>query len=557
MNQLAVQSMPRTQRLGAIDVGTNSIRLVVAEASADGTYRLLDDEKEVTRLGQGLARTGRLAPQAMKQSAEAVARMKEIAEGYGVMQLRIVATSAVRDAANGYEFLDLVRSDLGLAVDVITAEEEAKLAFTSVQNAFDLRPLDAAVVDIGGGSTEIVLASGGEVQEIHTLPLGAVRLTDQFGEEIGPEKRRRVMRRAVRDLIRAQIGRTDFSPRVMFGTGGTFTALANISFQRHLVGSGSSASRSHPFTVRGYEMDRREVRQIYDWLSSMSLRSRMRIPGLSPDRAEIIVAGAAIVERLMRHFKVDLLRVHDRGIRDGLILTMIGQVFPHARGPLASGVLGPPDRMQLVKQFAVACNDDRHHSEHVTELSLQIYDQLIVQLDAQTERWAQPEARELLCAAANLHDIGYSINYARHHKHSYHLIIHSELGGFTHRELEVVANIARYHRRADPKIKHDNFAKLNGDDRELVRRLSAILRIADGLDRAHAQFVKHVSVEMRNGTIWFLIHADADPVVDIWGAARKSQLFQKSFGLDARFEWTGDGKDADREARFHAQTSGK
>ncbi len=517
------------KRLAAIDVGTNSIRLIVVEASPDGSYRLIDDEKEVTRLGQGMVRTGQLAIEAVETSVEVLARMKEIADGYNVELLRVIGTCAVREASNGQAFLDMVHDRAGLDIQIITPEEEGRLAFLSVKSAYDLRSLDSMVVDLGGGSTEIVVAVNGEIHDIYKLPLGAVRLTEQFQDEPNESTRSKLMRRCVRDQLKAHIGKDHISPQMLFGTGGTFTTLANMSFFRNNI---STIDQSHPYTIRGYEMKRAEVQYMHDWLSDMPLRARMRIAGLNPDRAEIIVAGAIIIERLMKYVRVDTLRVHDRGIRDGLLLTMIGEVFPRSVDQA-----GPPDRMQFVRHLAVACKDERKHSEQVTALAMQIYDQLIDQLKAAEEPWAQPAVRELFRAGALLHDIGYSINYTRHHKHSYHLIVHSEMPGFTHRELEIIANVARYHRRSEPKLRHPGFEKLSSEDRAIVQRLAAILRIADGLDRAHSQFVEQVTVELRDGTAWFFVHAAADPVVDIWGAARKSQMFHKVFELDPRFEW--------------------
>lgn len=536
MNPPQPNSEERSHRVAAIDVGTNSIRLIVAEASSAGEYRVIDDEKEVTRLGRGLASTGRLSEESMAASAQTIARMREIADGYGVEVLRAVGTCAVREAENGPAFITSIEESAGITLEMITAEEEARLAFMSVGHAFDLRPFTAAVVDIGGGSTELVISVGGIVEQVFTLPLGTVRLTELVGgEETAPERRLREMRTIIRKALRKHVGDIDVAPQIMIGTGGTFTSLANISFHRNNVGLSAD---THPFTVRGYEMSRSELRHLQRWLNSMSLRARTRVPGLSPDRAEIIVAGAVIIDRLMKSLGVRSLRVHDRGIRDGLLLTMIRDLLPASE----PAVPRPLDRLSAVRRFAASCNYEQQHSEHVTDLAIQIYEQLVEQLDTGGATWTKPIGRELLLAAAVLHDIGYYINYSRHHKHSYHLIIHSELPGFTHRELDIIANVARYHRRAEPKSKHPAYAKLSDDDRELVKRLSAILRVADGLDRAHSQFVRAVTLEIRDSTAWFLVDAEANPVVDIWGAARKSQLFQKTFGLDSRFEWSGNGE---------------
>jgi exopolyphosphatase/guanosine-5'-triphosphate,3'-diphosphate pyrophosphatase len=518
-------------RLAAIDVGTNSVRLVIAEASADGSYRLLDDEKETTRLGQGLSLTGQLSARAMKLSAQAIARMKRIAEGYGVAQLRVVGTCAVREASNGNEFAALVRQEAGVALETISAEDEAKLAHLSVSQSFDLSGAAAAVVDIGGGSTEIVLSNGSVIEQISSCPLGAVRLTEQFDlfDQPAP-KHLRQMRKAISRTLKAALGKPPFPLQVVIGTGGTFTALASVSMHHGEAGSGDDLL---PFNVRGYEMQRSEVRHLIDRLGAMPLRARLRVPGLSPERAEIIVAGAAIVECIMKRLRVNCLRVHDRGIRDGLLLTMIREVFPASRHSADCGL----DRLRGVRHFATACKYPERHSNHVAELATQIYDQLARQAPAGPGGWSDPANRELFIAAAILHDVGYYINYSKHHKHSYHLIMHSDLPGFSQRELDVIANVARYHRCALPKARHRNFARLARGDQRLVRHLAAILRIADGLDRAHTQEVRAVTVRVRGQRAAFRLDVEQEPHVEIWGAQRKRSLFERVFGLTPSFSW--------------------
>jgi exopolyphosphatase / guanosine-5'-triphosphate,3'-diphosphate pyrophosphatase len=521
-------------RLAAIDVGSNSIRLIVTEARPDGSYRLLDDEKEVGRLGRGMAQSGRLSQKAMDSATLAIGRMKGIAQGYGVQHLRVVATAAVREASNRAEFLRLVRDKAGVEMEVISADAEARLAYLSVTHAFDLRRMASAVVDIGGGSTEIVLASGGVVEQVYATPLGAVRLTEQFeGVAEGAEKPFEDMNEHMRSVLRERVGKPPFAPQLVVGTGGTFTTLAAVAMAREGgVGKGDDDGEVSG-SVRGYELQRSVVNHLLNWLRSMSPKARARLPGMSPERAEIIVAGVAIIDAVMQRLKVNTLRVHDRGIRDGLILSMTRDIYPQA----SSAAAKPLDRMQAVRNFAERCNYEKAHSDHVARLALQTFDQIAAQLGPAAV--GGPDARELLEAAGFLHDVGYYINYAKHHKHSYHLIVHSDLPGFTHREIEVIANVARYHRRAGPKRKHSNFAKLSEADQNLVTRLAAILRIVDGLDRAHAQIVTNVRVELKKGTAWFVVDAEQEPAVDMWGAARKSALFLKAFGMEPRFDWSG------------------
>jgi exopolyphosphatase/guanosine-5'-triphosphate,3'-diphosphate pyrophosphatase len=523
---------PGLRRIAAIDVGTNSIRLIVAEASPDGSYRVLDDEKETTRLGQGLETTGLLQPGAMEQSVLALARMKSIADGFGVEVMRAIGTCAVREAGNREQFLAMVRDRAGLNVEPISAHEEAHLAHLSVAQAFDLHTLAAAVVDLGGGSTEVVLSTGGVVERVFSLPLGAVRLTEQFG---GPDHAARdrydKMCRSVRRRLKQAIDKPPFIPQVMFGTGGTFTSLANISRNRNQPASTARASTKG---VRGYEMQRSEVRHIIDSLRALPLRARARVSGLSSDRSDIIVAGCSIVERVMKHLGVNRLIVHDGGVRDGLLRTMVRELFP----PTDRGFLiDPPDRLRPIRQFAAACGYEERHANHVARLAGQIFDQLAGYFRSEPAGWTDDANRFILEAAALLRDVGYLINYSRHHRHSYHLIVHSDLPGLTPREVQLIATVARYHRRAMPKKRHPEFAALPKVDRKLVCRLAAILRIADGLDRNRLQIVRRVGVRIQGDTARFALEAAEDPAVDMWGAIRKGRLFEEVFGFKPRFEW--------------------
>ncbi len=528
----------RSRRVATVDVGTNSIRLLVAEARPDGSYSLLDDEKVVARLGRGMNRSRVLDPAAMRDAARAVAHMHAIAQGYNVELLRAVATWAVRVAENRDEFVELVRVESGLTLDVIDGTDEARLAFLTVQAAFDLEGRDVAVVDIGGGSTEVVLSANGLIEEIDSFSLGAVHLTEAVASmrASSPEARLHKLRRLIDRELKSSLRNAVITPQVVIGVGGTFTTLAAMDQHSRRGVRGESPGAG----IRGYELRRADIRRHLDGLNAMTPAERLEVGGLNPDRAEIIVAGLAIADTVMKRLHVNTLQVHDRGIRDGVLLSMTQELFPDAP---AAGPKGR-DRIDAVRHFAVRCNYERDHSEHVTDLSMQLYDRLVEQIPGLPQSVIDPSAREVLRTAAVLHDIGYSINYARHHKHSYHLIMHSELPGFSSRELELIANVARYHRRAHPKNGHANFRRLGEDDKDLVRHLAALLRIADGLDRAHGSCVDRVNLEIDRRTAWFTVDAAAKPEVDLWGAARKSLLFSRVFDLEPRFHWSGETRTA-------------
>ncbi len=504
-------------RLAAIDIGTNSIRLIVAEPMRGGNYRILDEEKESTRLGERLARTGRLDPQAIEKSLGALRRMKQIAEGFQISELKTIATCAVREAANGEQFVRRAHDELGIDIEVIGAEQEARLAFASVQRAFDLTNQHVAVVDIGGGSTEIVLAFGNLIEAVYTTQLGAVRLSETNPDTSSNE--------GIADLVdgidrhlRKHAKNPVFVPHILFGSGGTFTSLAAMVM---------AAKGQDAMPVRGYQVSRAEVRHLLDRLRKMPVKERASVPGLSPDRADIIVAGLAIIDRVMDRFEVNTVQVHNRGVRDGLLLTMIDRSL----GSSATADK-PPDRDAAIERLAASCGCEMAHSRHVAKLAGSIFAQLATIYDL------NPLDRPLLEAAAKLQDVGYLINYDQHHKHSYHLILHSRLDGYQPNELELIANVARYHRGADPKRKHTNFRQLTARDQDRVRQMAAILRVAGGLDRSNTQQVTDVTVSAgKKDEILLKLTARQFPEVDIWGARKRSKLFEKTFGATLAIEW--------------------
>jgi exopolyphosphatase / guanosine-5'-triphosphate,3'-diphosphate pyrophosphatase len=525
-------------RLGAIDIGTNSIRLVVAEVEADGGYRVLEEEREMTRLGHGLFARGRLLNEPMERSLAALAKMNTIAKGFEVKELRTVATSAVREASNGRAFCQEVRRRCGLRVDIISGEEEAQLALRSALHHFDLAGRSAAIVDIGGGSMEVTLTAGAVVDEVVTLPLGAVRLTERYGgdDTLSPKRWRR-LRRAIDHTLDERLRKPPFHPEIMIGSGGTFTNLAAmVQVERE----------GNARTVQGYAMTRADVVHLLHRLRATPLAERRETAGLNPKRADIIVAGAAAVARLAKRLGTQQILVNNGGLRDGLLLAMIGDHTPRDTGEAAR----QPLRLDSARAFARQCRSSERHCEHVAHLATQLFDGLAA-------RFAIPaEGRELLEAAALLHDIGYVINHAKHHKHAYHLILHGDLQGFTQRELEIVACVARYHRKAYPSKRHGAFARLERGDRRLVRKLAGILRVADGLDRTHTQRISAAHCGVHRGFVELTVQARTDPRVEIWDAERKSGLFQRAFKLEPRFVWVRGAAVERRRPRLRLASAG-
>jgi exopolyphosphatase / guanosine-5'-triphosphate,3'-diphosphate pyrophosphatase len=505
-------------RIAAIDVGTNSIRLIVVEVLADGSYRVLDEEREMTRLGQGLVRTGRLAPEAVEKSLEAVGKMKAIADGFAVTELRAAATSAVREAENGGAFRREAWRRHRVRIEVVSPDEEAHLAFESAVRRFPLDGRAVAVVDIGGGSLEVVLSAGSVVDQVHSLPLGAVRLTEKYlRSDPLRDKHWKTLRKAIDASIRREIGKPPFTVEVIVGSGGTFTALGGmVRFERE----------GHEGNPHGYAVTRAEVTRMLARFLEVPEAQRREIPGMPPQRADIIVAGTAVVARLARHLRCRQIVVNDGGVRDGLILAMIQDL-----GLAGTGAAAAPTRMDAVRRFARRCLANERHGEHVAVLAGQLFDGL-------RHRYRLPPgSREILVASALLHDVGFLVNHSKHHKHAYHLIMHSDLAGWSAREIELIANVARYHRRAYPKRSHANFARLARPDRDLVRRLAALLRLGVALNRSHQQLVSGVLVHPRSERVTVVAAARREPLVELWDARRKAGLFEKAFGVRLTLRW--------------------
>jgi exopolyphosphatase/guanosine-5'-triphosphate,3'-diphosphate pyrophosphatase len=505
-------------RIAAIDIGSNSVRVVVAVSNAGGGYRVLDEERENTRLAASLAETDRLSPEAIESTIAALKSFVTMAQGYGVTAVRAIATSAVRDATNGHEFCKRVSSEVGIEVEVISPREEGRLAFLSVARAFDVSGKQVAVADIGGGSTEIVMASGGIVDEVYATRLGAVRVAEACGmtgvcDAIAIERAERY----IDAELKKHVGKPPFAASMLYGAGGTFTAMAAMMMARE---AGSADEQS----TRGYRANRAEVRHLMLDLAGMTLDERCRVPGLNPKRADIIVAGLLVIERVMRRLWVNVVQVHTGGVRDGLLLTMIEDSRCPSRSVTAD------ERRAAVERFAQQCGADLPHARHVAWLAGKLLDELAAPLGL------DPGDRALLETAAVLANVGYLINFDSHHKHSYHLIRNSDLPGFEREELRLVATIARYHRGSRPKQKHDAFAALSPVDQDRVARLAAILRLALALDRTHQQQVKDLRTNVSDARVEIVVDAVNDAELDLWAARRKVELFERVFNRPVQFK---------------------
>ncbi len=505
-------------RLAAIDIGTNSFRCIVVEVDPQEGFRILDDEKAQVRLGEGLNQSGVISPEAQQRAIDALQRMCKIISGLGAQMVEVVATSAVRKAANRGEFIQAVKIATGLEIKVIDGEVEAELATLSVHHNFAIARQRFAVVDIGGGSVEIVIASGRHTEKITSLELGVVFLSEKFIHQDPPsENELKLMRKHIRKALKNE-GIGDGLPvNCVIGSGGTMTN----------IGSMVMAMRGEDYeSVHRYELLHSEVVHLLAMLSRKTQKERQNIPGLAPERADIILAGMILTDELLRRTHTNMLRINAKGIREGLILQSLRE----------RGLLPADEQLRewrdSVLEFARSCRFDEQHSEQVSKLALMIF-AAVAPENSLTKR-----DQELLEAAALLHDIGYFINYHQHHKHSYHLIRHANLFGFTPREREIIANLARYHRKAKPKKFHSNFSTLAEEDQQRVRKLGSLLRLADGLDRRRNRQVEKLKCQLKNGTLKLRLIGNGDLSVEAYGAQSKGDLFSDVFGyqLDIRTE---------------------
>jgi exopolyphosphatase/guanosine-5'-triphosphate,3'-diphosphate pyrophosphatase len=500
-------------RIAAIDIGSNSIRQIIADVSPSGEIRVVDEMKAAPRLGAGLQQTGRLSDEAADAAIAIISRMSDLATQLGARRKRVVATSAVREAENGAEWLARVKAETGINVTMLDGEEEARLSFRSAQAHFDLGTGRAVIIDIGGGSMELALSAEGLVERLISFPFGAIRLTEKyFAKGITPQSLRK-LRRFVRKQLREELSAKHWRGARVIGSGGTFTNLAGMVLARQ----GVLTAR----TVHGTVVARVELEHLVDYLSALSPAERQAVAGLNAARADIIVAGLAVIAETMARLEARDVVVSTYGIREGILLEL-ARVKPDAADHGDA-------RDRSVRELARRTHFEEPHARHVQKLALRLFDSFGARLGC-----AQ-EDRQTLADAALLHDIGYHINYDKHHKHSYHLITHAELLGMTPSEQVVIANVARYHRGAEPRKSQGNFGPLSAAAKERVIRLAAILRVADGFDRGHTGAVEDIRVRWLNRALRLIaVPSPKAPSIrlELWGASRKAGLLSRVAGVD-------------------------
>jgi exopolyphosphatase/guanosine-5'-triphosphate,3'-diphosphate pyrophosphatase len=510
------------ETLAAIDVGTNSIHLVVARAGEGHSFEVLTREKEMVRLGSAGGDMKELAPDAIDRGVAALRRFRLLAEASDA-PVTAVATSAIREAENGRVFIQRARDEAGVEVDVISGVEEARLIHLGVLQAVPVYDRRHLVVDIGGGSTEIVIGEGDTTLLSRSLKLGAIRLTRRFfkSDPLHPGAVDACRRYVSTLLVTPSKEAQQFPFEVAVGSSGTIESIAAMA----------AAARDDgppPRTFNNFAFRRKELKRVMKALvEAPTVEARREIPGLDPTRSDIVLAGAIILEQTMRAFDFDELIVSDYALREGVLLDALERRRGSARHHLHDV------RRRSVMHLVELCDEDPTHSIRSAELALLLFDA--------TQQWhgLTDTERELLEASALLANVGLFVSHAKHHKHSYYVIRNSEqLAGFTDHEIEIIAQVARYHRKSEPRSKHPEFAALSESDQATVRTLAGILRVAISLDRTHSGIVRSLTCEETKRRIVIEVECepDADPSLELYTAAERRGLLEQVLDRPIAFE---------------------
>jgi exopolyphosphatase/guanosine-5'-triphosphate,3'-diphosphate pyrophosphatase len=497
-------------RLAAIDLGSNSVHMVVAEVSPDGRIVVVDRVKEMVRLGRRAFTTGKLTAETMELAERAMTTFGRLARARHVKRLRVVATSAVREADNGAEFVRRLRRDTGLPVDVISGLDEANLIFRAVRHAMDLTGGPFLLVDIGGGSVELSLVEDGRPLWIRSVPLGVARLTERFLPKDLPTGRHvRALERYIGKMIGDLLDRARRRGVVTaIGTSGTVNTLVAMA----RADRGEDTGRLH-----GASMTREEMQRIRRRVLAVDASARAELPGMDTKRVDLMPAAAVLLDVILARARVPHLTVCSWALREGVLLELAGVD--------GSGAGTTAGRRRSVVALARRYAGDNAHGRQVARIATELFDATAGLLGL------APCSRELLEYAGLLHDIGHAVDHDRHQRHTYYLIRNSELLGFDPDEIEVMALVARGHRKQAPKPSDPELQVLPGSKRKLVRGLAALLRVADALDRTHFGVVKTVHVEKAAGRVVIEVDAGVENAeLELWAAERRIDLLSRLLG---------------------------
>ena len=510
-------------RIAAIDIGTNSIHMIVVNVRPDLSFEVIDREKDMVRLGAGGLDGRNLTPTAMTAAMQTLAKFKRLAESNKVDEIVAAATSATREAENGGDFIAEVGRQTGIRIRVISGTEEARLIHLAAGYGVDVGGSTAVVIDIGGGSVEVTLGTATHLTQGKSFKTGVIRLTERFirTDPLSAHDERRLVKYLNREMgtYLEQIAKTGFD-RVI-GTSGTILSLGSLAL--------TEEEGAPPEDLRNERVPAKALHRLRKRLVAADIEERLRMPGLDPRRADLNVAGSVLLDTILRGLGAQDLTLCDLALREGLVLDYI-----HRNSARIRKVERYPDvRRRSVVELGERCGYWSEHAQQVARLAVSIFDQ------TRSVHGLGDREREWLEYAALLHDVGVHISYDRHHRHSYYLIKNGDLRGFEPREIEVIALVARYHRQATPKKTHDGYGDLNSTLRGTVRVLSAIVRLAEGLDRSHAQALAGIDLFPRGDDYLARLRANGDAELELWAAHRHVAPLERELALPIRFEVSG------------------
>jgi len=501
--------------VGFIDLGTNSIRLLLVRIKPDRSYAVLSQRKETVRLGEGEFKTERLQPEAMDRAVLVCQNFAQMARSRGADEIIALATSATREAQNRKTFLRRLEEEADLEVRVISGREEARLTYLGVSSGINMGERQGFFIDIGGGSTEIAVGDQSEHFYLDTLKLGSIRLTMLFlemNEGLVSSEQYETLQGYVRDTaIRTLQKANRYRLEMGIGSSGTIENLADIAIRNF------HQRRREPDDVLTHE----ELKGVVGMLCGLSLENRKRVPGINPDRADIIIGGAAILDTIMQELGLKEIHISERSMRDGMLVDYLNRMD----GAESEQELS--FREASVLRLGRALGFDEEHARHVTRLALNLFDISKEQGLHNLTLWE----RELLEYAAMLHDIGMSLSYSNHQAHSYYFITNAELLGFDQTEIAIIAATALFHRKKFPRKRDNEFAALDDRSQEIIQVLGVLLSIAEGLDRSHMSLVRDMEMELEGKRMALLrIRATQECPLEVWGVEYHDKAFQKAFG---------------------------
>jgi exopolyphosphatase/guanosine-5'-triphosphate,3'-diphosphate pyrophosphatase len=497
-------------RYAAIDIGSNSIRMEAAEVVSGQPARVLASEREVTRLGESVFRSGAVSEEATRAACTVLARMAVLYRKLDVVGVRAVATSAIRDTRDPQEFLARASDAAGTAVEIISGREEARLIYLGVESIWPQAGKRTLLIDIGGGSAELIGAEGGVLKEAFSKPLGAVRLREIFLKDDPPTP---LQIHQMHEYIQAKL---DTPVR----------RLGHAGWDRAIATSATAAAVAHAVArvpgSRRDEIDRlrtptAEVGKLYRKLVELDLAERRRITGIGPRRAEIILPGVAVLLDFLREFQLPAVYYCRAGVRDGIIADLAVRNVGAELSRLSR------DQRREVEELGRRYGVSLQHARRVANIAHLLFTAL------QPLHTLPPVAGKLLEAAAYLVDVGHYVSDSGHHKHSYYVVSNSDIAGFTQRERMLVACLCRYHRKSLPSPVHTQYQALSADDRRLILFLIPLLRLADNLNRSRQQRIRGIECHLRNGEVVLQVRSSHDIDLEQWGAERAGEAFRQVY----------------------------